>query len=109
MGSLHRLYAEYAIILVMIRTAHAATATEAAKGFVDAFNNAVLFPLITLLMAMAFLVFLYGSFEYVRNAASDQGRETGRRHIFYGVIGMLVMLSAYAILQLAAGTLGLSV
>ncbi len=93
----------------MIRIAQAATATEAAQGFVDAFNNAVLFPLITLLMAMAFLVFLYGCFEYVRNAASDQGREQGRRHILYGVIGMLVMLSAYSILQLAASTFSLPV
>lgn len=84
------------------------TATEAAQGFVDAFNNAFLFPLITLLSAMAFLVFLYGCFTYVRNAGNDQGREEGRRHIFYGTIGMLVMLSAYAILKLAAATVGIA-
>ena len=84
------------------------TVTEAAQGFVDSFNNAVLFPLITLLLAMSFLVFLYGCFEYVRNAGSDSGREEGRRHIMYGVIGMLVMLSAYSILKLAAATVGIS-
>lgn len=84
------------------------TATEAAQGFVDSFNNAVLFPLITLLLAMSFLVFLYGCFEYVRNAGSDSGREQGRRHIMYGVIGMLVMLCAYSILKLAAASVGIS-
>lgn len=88
----------------MISIAHAASATEVAQGFVDTFNDAVLFPLITLLMAMAFLVFLYGSFEFVRNSANDAAREQGRRHILYGTIGMLVMLSAYALLELAATT-----
>ncbi len=93
----------------MISIAHAASATVVAQGFVDRFNDAVLFPLITLLMALAFLIFLYGCFEYVRNAASDQGRQQGQQHILYGTIGMLVMLSAYAILKLAGATIGISV
>jgi len=93
----------------MIPIAQAATATDVAQGFVDTFNDAVLFPLITLLMAMAFLVFLYGCFEYVRSAGSEAGREQGRRHILYGTIGMLVMLSAYAILNLAAASVGIAV
>lgn len=92
----------------MIRIAHAAAsdAEFAAQCFVNKINQAILFPVITLLLALAFLVFLYGLFEYVRNAASDQGRETGKQHILYGVIGMFVMLSAYSILALAAGTFG---
>ncbi len=82
----------------------ASSAQHAAQCFVNKINDAILFPLITLLMALAFLIFLYGCFEYVRNAASDQGRQQGQQHILYGTIGMLVMLSAYAILSLAAGT-----
>lgn len=93
----------------MIRIAHAAASNAefAAQCFVNKINQAILFPVITLLLALAFLVFLYGMFEYVKNAASDQGRETGKQHILYGVIGMFVMLSAYSILSLAAGTFGI--
>ena len=80
------------------------TAEHAAQCFVNKLNNAILFPLITLLLAMAFLVFLYGCFEYVRNASSDAGRETGKQHILYGTIGMLIMISAHSILSITAGT-----
>jgi|GEM_PF-833231 len=97
-------------MFTLIPQAHAAAtdAQFAAQCFVDKINDAILFPLITLLMALAFLFFLYGAFEYVKNSGSDAGRETGRRHLLYGVIGMLVMLSAFSILNIAAGTFGLA-
>jgi TRAP-type C4-dicarboxylate transport system permease small subunit len=87
---------------------YAATQAQAvAQNFLSRINDAILFPLITLMMAVALLVFLYGAFEYVRGADSEESRETGSQHLLYGVIGMLVMLSAMALLTIAAGTFGL--
>lgn len=86
--------------------APSAGATEAAK-FVDKFNTIILFPTIALLSAVALLVFLWGVAEYFMNATSDQGREQGVKHITWGIIGLVVMLSAFAILKIAAGTFGL--
>lgn len=89
---------------------YAYAATEAqivAQEFLSKINEAILFPLITLLMAIALLIFLYGAFEYVKGASNDGDRETGKRHLLWGTIGMLVMLSAMTILYLAAGTFGL--
>ncbi len=89
---------------------YAIAASEAqivAQGFLSRINDAILFPLITLMMAVALLVFLYGAFEYVRNADSEEGRTKGSQHLFYGIIGMLVMLSALALLTIAAATFGL--
>src|SRR6056297_3448678 len=93
-----------------VNVAHAAPsdAQIAAQCFVDQINTYILFPLITLLSAIAFLYFLWGAFEYIRNADNDQGRQTGRSHMIYGVIGLTVMISAYAILNIAAGTFGLT-
>lgn len=82
-------------------------ATVVAQGFMAKLNAAVFFPLLTLMMALALLVFLYGAFEYVVNAGSDDGRAQGRRHLMWGIIGMLVMISAYAILTIAAATFGI--
>ncbi|MCA9366228.1 hypothetical protein KC722_01475 [Candidatus Kaiserbacteria bacterium] len=84
-----------------------AAATDVAQGFVAKFNDIILFPLITLLMTVALVVFLWGCFEYVMGAANESKRELGRNHILWGIIGMLVMLSAQAILSIAAGTFGL--
>lgn len=85
----------------------ASEAQVVAQGFLSKIEYVILFPLITLMMAVALLMFLYGAFEYVRGANDASERETGTRHLLYGTIGMLVMLSALAIFTIAAGTFGL--
>lgn len=75
--------------------------------FVEKLNEFILFPIISLLSGIAFLVFLYGSFVYIMNAGNDQAREEGKKHIMYGLIGLLVMISAFAILNIAVSTFGL--
>lgn len=84
-----------------------AAAADVAQGFVAEFNRIILFPLITLLLGVALVVFLYGCFEYITGAANEAAREKGRKHILWGLVGMLVMISAQAILNIAAGTFGL--
>ena len=78
----------------------------AAQGLLSKIENVILFPLLTLMMSVAFLVFLWGAYEFVANAAEEGARTEGKKHMLYGIIGLLVMLSAYAILKIAAGTIG---
>ena len=89
--------------------AEASGHTEAARTLLGRIEAAILFPLITLLMGIALLVFLWGAYEFVYNADSEMGREAGRRHMLYGIIGLLVMLSAYAILRIATATFGVPI
>jgi hypothetical protein len=94
----------------MIPIAYAASAgTAAAQSLVAKLQAVILNPLIILLTAIALLVFLWGAFQYVYQASSGEAREEGRRHMLYGIIGMLIMLSAYAIISIAAGTFGIAV
>lgn len=86
--------------------AQANAAAEAAR-FVGIFNNVILFPTIGLLSAVALLVFIYGCFEYIAMSGSDQAREKGVKHITWGIIGLVVMLSAFAILSIITATFGL--
>lgn len=81
---------------------------SAARMFVEKLNSVILFPIIFLLSGVALLVFLYGAFRYVTNASSETGRQEGQRTMMYGLIGLLIMISAYALLSVAAGTFGLS-
>lgn len=87
-------------------TAAKTGAIEAAK-FVAKLNEFILFPLIALMSGIAFLVFIYGCAQYIMNAANDKAREDGKKHIMYGLIGLIVMVSAYALLSLAVNTFGL--
>lgn len=86
-----------------------AAAEDVARGFLQKFNDAILYPLITLLMAVALVVFLFGCFEFIVNAGNESARSEGRKHIMWGVVGMVVMVSAYAILNIATGTFGLNI
>ena len=86
-----------------------AQADVVARSFLDRLNEVILFPLITLLLTVALVVFLYGCFLFIAGAGNDEARSRGKRHILWGIIGMLVMLSAYAILGIAANTFGIPV
>lgn len=89
--------------------AHAASeASCVAQGFLDKLNEAVIFPLVILLMAAALLVFLYGGLKFIMNPTDLAQQSEGRSHMLYGIIGLLVMTSAAAILAIAAGTFNLS-
>lgn len=83
-------------------------AAQEAAEFVKKFNDIILYPTIALLSAVAFFVFLWGVSEYFFNANNDQARQQGVKHITYGIIGLVVMLSAFTILSIAAATFGLN-
>ena len=93
----------------MITYASGGAHITAAKTMVGKLQTAILFPLMMLMMSVAFLVFLWGVYEYVLGAADESARTTGRAHMLWGIIGFLVMISAYAILSLAASTFGVTV
>ena len=104
-SSLASLFAFFPL-LTFAQSAQQKAATEA-SSFVAKFNEIILYPLIALLSAVAFLVFLWGCAQYFINATNDQARQQGVKHITYGIIGLVVMLSAFAILSIATSTFGL--
>jgi len=64
-------------------------------------------PIILLLAAAAFVVFLWGVFEFIRQAGDATKREEGRKAIFWGLIGLVIIFGAYGIINLALGTFDL--
>ncbi len=70
------------------------------KGIIDNIIN----PAIYLLMAVAVMYFLWGAFQFVRNADSSDERKKGGLNMMWGVIGLFIMVSAYGILNLIVTT-----
>jgi hypothetical protein len=93
---------------MMIAYAAEGAHVVAAKSMLSRIENAILFPLMSLMLTIALFVFFYGIYEYVLNAENDEARIAGKQHMLYGIIGLIVMLSAYAILKIAAGTFGIT-
>ena len=86
--------------------AYASGHVEAAKTLVGKIETIILFPLMSLMMTFAGLVFFWGAYQYVLHSDEDGGRETGKTHMLYGIIGLLIMISAFTILKIATNTFG---
>ncbi|MEK6849045.1 MAG: hypothetical protein AABY01_00580 [Nanoarchaeota archaeon] len=64
-------------------------------------------PIILLLAASAFVVFLWGVFEFIAHAGDETKRKEGRQAILWGLIGLVIIFGAYGIINIALGTFSL--
>lgn len=78
--------------------------TAAAASFVDRINNAIVFPLISLMLGVAVLVFVWGGYQYLLHADDARARSEGQKHMLFGILGIVIMISAYTILAIAVRT-----
>lgn len=68
--------------------------------------NQVLVPLI---FAIAFIVFVWGMFRYfIAGGADVEGQAKGKQLLLYGIIGFVIMISLWGIVNVIASTLNLS-
>jgi len=61
-------------------------------------------PLLALLFAVAIVVFVYGVLQMVFHRTDAEAHEKGRWSILGGVVGMFIMVSAWALINLVANT-----
>jgi NhaP-type Na+/H+ or K+/H+ antiporter len=78
--------------------------TDAANNLVVKINQIILYPLITFLLALAVLLFIWGAFKYLYKADDPGARKEGQTHMMFGIIGIVVMVSALSLLQIAVRT-----
>ncbi len=66
--------------------------------------NNVLVPAI---FAIAFLVFIWGMFQhFILGGADEEAREKGKQLMIYGIVGFVLMLSLWGLVNVIAGGLG---
>ena len=73
-------------------------------GKITSFINNIIIPLI---FAVALVVFMWGIFQLFIAKNAEQAEE-GKRLAFYAVIGFVLMVSIWGIVNLIAGGLGFS-
>lgn len=64
-------------------------------------------PIILFLSAVAFVLFLWGVFEFVAHAEDETKRTEGKRAIMWGLVGLVIIFGAYGIINIALGTFSL--
>jgi len=75
------------------------------RDFLNRVSENIINPLIFLLFAIAFAAFVWGMVGYLSKLDSPDGRSQGSRHMLWGLVGMAVMLGAYAIKTVAENLL----
>jgi hypothetical protein len=98
-------YIAASFALPMLALAQVSDVQDLGTKIIDIINT-VLVPLV---FALAFIVFLWGVFTYfIAGGANDEKRKTGQQLMIWGLVGFLVMLSVWGIINLLLGTLDLN-
>jgi uncharacterized membrane protein YidH (DUF202 family) len=72
---------------------------EAFNAFITKVEDLLLTPLLELLAFAAFLLFVWGVFNYIRNGEDDTKRKEGRSHIIWGIVGLAIIFAANGIIH----------
>ena len=64
----------------------------------------VVYPVIELLVGVAFIVFVWSIVKMIINGGDSDEREKARWSMFGGLIGMVIMMSAWGIIYLVSNT-----
>ncbi len=73
-------------------------------SFIGSVNKLILNPLIILFFALAVILFLYGVFQFVWNQDNEEKKTTGKNHMIWGIVGMVIMMGVFSILDLIINT-----
>lgn len=74
--------------------------------FIGKVQEQILTPIITLLTLGAFLIFLWGIVEFIAGATNEEKRAAGQQHMIWGIIGLVIIFGANAIVSLLKATVG---
>lgn len=88
-----------------VNTAYARVPQPVAN-FVGKVNRYITNPIIIFMFAAALVYFLYGVVEFLMNAETAEGRETGKSHMLWGLVGMFIMFGVFTILKIIQTTIG---
>lgn len=87
---------------IFIPVAHADELTR----FLAKVNRQIINPLILVLFALAFVQFFWGLFAFLKAKQEEKDLTEGKQHLLWGIIGMVIMVSVFGIIQLLLGTIG---
>lgn len=76
------------------------------RQFITKVQSEILTPIITLLTLAAFVLFLWGLVQFIAGSDDEEKRRTGQQHMIWGIIGLVIIFGANAIVSLIKATVG---
>jgi hypothetical protein len=102
----------YILLLSAMPLIASAQLTEFNTQYVSGYSNSIIGVinnyLVPVLLALAFIVFLWGVFKnFIWKAESGEAHTEGSKFVAWGLIGFVVILSLWGLVNVVAVTLGL--
>lgn len=108
--SLRTMVQTTAAIVAVFAISHIAYADEnslSIKGLLAKVYYHLINPIIMLAFAGAILYFMYGVVDFLRKRDSNAtDAQDGKNHLLYGIIGLFIMTSAFAIARIMSSIVG---
>lgn len=79
-----------------------------ASQIVDKLNDLIIRPLILLVFAAGFFLFMWGLVVFLWNSREGEIASEGKQHMLWGVVGMFVMISVAGIIGIITSTFGIN-
>lgn len=71
-------------------------------------NGIIKDGIVPLLFALAIVYFLWGGFKFIQSAGDSKARDEGKKRMFFGIIGIAVMIAVWTLVKIVAGTIGIT-
>ena len=82
------------------------SAPQEVVTFIENVTREIVNPIIAVIFAAALVYFLWGLAMFILNANDSSKRVQYKQHMLWGVIGLVIMVSVFGIIQLGLRTFG---
>ncbi|MBU1046903.1 hypothetical protein KKH36_03965 [Patescibacteria group bacterium] len=82
---------------------------ENIKILIGKINEQILTPIILFLFVSSLVIFFWGIADYIRGSGNEEIRKVGRDHMLWGIVGIFIMVSAWAIIKILLAFIGADV
>lgn len=80
----------------------------AAQNLIGKIVTYIIDPMILLVFAAGFFLFIWGLVQFLWNL-SEGAQSSGKQHMLWGIVGMLIMVSVYGIISIIDETFDLDI
>lgn len=74
------------------------------EEFIQNVLREIVNPIITVIALLAFAFFVWGVVEFIQNADNDEKRKIGQQHMIWGIVGLVILFAAQALLAIIGNT-----
>ncbi len=92
----------------LINIVHAQSVDAKVNSVIGKIVSNIVYPIITVMFALAFVMFVWGVLNFFRSGDDPAAREQGQKHLLWGIVGMAIMVSVFGIIRLVASSVGQS-